>query len=65
MLALTNEFTRLEVEESGDQVALRMIGYLGGDKLAVLLDSEQVQTLYSQLGIWLGDRPTPFVTEVV
>ena len=63
MLALTNEFTRLEVEESGTQVALRMIGF-AGDKMAVYLDTDQAQTLHTQLGNWVT-RDEPFVSDVV
>jgi hypothetical protein len=63
MLALTNELTRLEVEESGTQVALRMIGF-AGDKLAVYLDADQALTLYTQLGSWVT-RDEPFVSDVV
>jgi hypothetical protein len=63
MLALTNELTRLEVEESGTQVVLRMIGF-AGDKMAVYLDTDQVQTLYTQLGNWFT-RDEPFVSDVV
>lgn len=57
MLALTNEFTRLEVEESGTQVALRMIGF-AGDKMAVYLDADQALALHTQLGNWfIRDKP--------
>ena len=62
MLALTNEFTRLEVEEWGAEVALRMI--TSDAAIAVYLDTDQAQTLYTQLGNWFT-RDKPFVSDVV
>ena len=65
MLALTNEHTRLEVEESEGAVVVHLIGnYVDAALDGVVLNREQVETLYTQLGRWLAGRD-PFVSVAV
>ena len=51
MLALINKNTRLEVDECEGAVVVHLIGnYLDADEEGVVLNREQVETLYTQLG---------------
>lgn len=68
MLALIDEIgkSRLEVDK-WNEPSERVIFYVYalGQQARTSLDHEQVKVLYSQLGRWLGEQNSPFVTDVV